>query len=420
MAFALGFAQLVHWTSQKVTSFRNWGGRLYFDVVVVGAGPAGTITAKYAAKGGASVLILEKRQEIGSPVRCAEGIAREWIDDVGIKLDRKWVAHEVEGAKIVSPNGSFFCIDEKIAGDEVGTVIERDLFDKALAEDAVNAGAEIMLKASAVALLTDERKVLGVVFEKDGNLMRVEAGAVVGADGFESQVGRWAGLDTTLKPTDITSCLQYRLTNIEPDYDYCEFILGHSAPGGYVWVFPKSEDTANVGIGVQLSKLRKKGELKYWLDKFLENDERMKGGSPLDMVAGAVSTCSPIEKTAGDGILLVGDAARQIDPITGGGIANACRAAKIAGETLALAAEERDFSSRMLERYEKGWRKELEEGLYRDWLAKEKLVTLSDDVFDKIIGTLADVGVDHLSVLDILRVIRQRHPELVEEFADLI
>jgi len=71
---------------------------LHYDVVIVGAGPAGSITAKYAAQGGASVIMLEKRQEIGSPVRCGEGIAREWIDEVGIKLDRKWIAHEVEGA----------------------------------------------------------------------------------------------------------------------------------------------------------------------------------------------------------------------------------------------------------------------------------------------------------------------------------
>jgi digeranylgeranylglycerophospholipid reductase len=393
---------------------------LEYDVVIVGAGPAGSVTARYAAENGASVLVIEKRQEIGSPVRCGEGIARRWLEDVGIPLDKKWVAHEVEGAKIVSPNGTEFHIDERHAGSEVGTVIERDMFDKALARQAAKAGADIMLKASVVGVLKDNGKVSGVRVEQFGKRFDVKAGAVVGADGFESQVGRWAGLDTNLKTRDITTCLQYRMTNIEPDSDYCEFVLGTGAPGGYIWVFPKSEDTANIGLGIQLKKVKEKGELRRYLDAFIQNDERFKRGKRLDIVAGAVSTCSPIEKTVADGILLVGDAARMIDPITGGGVKNGCMAAKVAGEVLGRATQEKDFSADRLQEYEKGWRKLLEETMYRNWMAKEKLVTLSDETFDMVIGTLAEVGVDRLSVYNILKVMEERHPDLVEEFADLL
>ncbi|MFQ6128216.1 MAG: NAD(P)/FAD-dependent oxidoreductase [Thermoplasmata archaeon] len=392
---------------------------MHYDIVIVGAGPAGSITAKYAAKGGASVLLIEKRQEIGSPVRCGEGIAREWIDEVGIRLDRKWISHEVEGAKVVSPNGNSFCINERIAGDEVGTVIERDIFDRSLVEDAIRAGADVMVK-TAVTGLMKEGGISGVMAESPRGRLNISAGAVVGADGFESQIGRWGGIDTTLSPRDITTCLQYRMTNIRPDPDYCEFILGSGAPGGYIWVFPKSEESANVGLGMQLAKLRKKGELRYWLDKYLEKDERLKGGRVIEIVSGAVSTCAPIESTVSDGLLIVGDAARQVDPVTGGGIANACKAARIAGEVLAEATQSNDFSKEMLMKYEKGWRKRLEEALYRNWMAKEKLVTLSDETFDKIISTLAEANLDHLSVLNILKVIQRRHPELVEGFMDLI
>jgi len=189
-----------------------------FDVVVVGAGPAGSITAKYAAMGGASVLILEKRQEVGSPVRCGEGIARRWIDEVGIKLDKRWIAHEVKGAKLVSPDGTEFRIDEEHAGSEVGTIIERDIFDKTLAEDAVKAGTELRLKSAVRGLLFDDGgKVNGVKVESLEGTYEVGAGAVVGADGFESQIGRWGGIDTTLKPNDITSAIQYRMVDIKPD-----------------------------------------------------------------------------------------------------------------------------------------------------------------------------------------------------------
>ena len=104
------------------------------DVVVVGAGPAGSMTAKWAAKNGVDVVLIEKRQEIGSPVRCGEGISKAWLDEVGIEVDPKWIARDVRGAKFVSPTGFTYFIDEKNAGNEVGWVVDRVFFDKALAK----------------------------------------------------------------------------------------------------------------------------------------------------------------------------------------------------------------------------------------------------------------------------------------------
>ncbi len=391
-----------------------------YDVVVVGAGPAGSMTAKWAAKGGARVLMVEKRQEIGSPVRCGEGISKAWLNGVGVKLDSKSVAREVKGARIVAPNGKAFYLSEKMAGNEVGIVIDRVFFDKLLAKDAVKAGSDLMLKTSAVKLLRSGEKVVGVRVKSFGQTRDIKAGCVVGADGYESQVGRWAGIDTTLAPRDITSCFQYRLTNIKHEADYCEFVLGSKAPGGYIWVFPKDEETANVGIGMQLTKLKNPGDVKKHLDKFIEGDPRLRKGRPLELVSGAVSICAPIDKTVGNGVLLVGDAARQIDPITGGGISNSCKAGKVAGEVLAKAARERNFSEQSLRRYEKGWRDLIENNLYRNWMAKEKLVTLSDDTFNKIINALNEVGVEKMSTLAILKAIETKHPDLVREFQDLL
>jgi len=391
-----------------------------YDIVVVGAGPAGSMTAKWAAKSGARVLMIEKRQEIGSPVRCGEGISRSWLDSVGIKLDAKSVAWQVKGAKIVAPNGKSFYLSEKMAGNEVGLVLDRVFFDKLLAKDAVKAGSDLMLKTSAVGLIKKDGKVSGVKIKSFGETKDIKCGCVVGADGYESQVGRWAGINTSLAPRDITSCFQYRLTNIDQEYDYCEFILGSKAPGGYIWMFPKDKDTANVGLGIQLTKLKDPAEVKKYLDKYIQGDPRLRKGRPLEMVSGAVSICAPIDRTVADGILLVGDAARQIDPITGGGISNSCRAAKVAGEVLGKATKERNFSERSLQRYEKGWRDLLEDHLYRNWMAKEKLVTLSDDTFNKIIVTLNEVGVEKVSSYALLKAIEKKHPELVKEFQEFL
>ncbi len=305
-----------------------------YDIIVVGAGPAGSTTACHAAKNGARVLLIEKRQEIGASLRCAEGISREGLQKSKIKVDREWVSAEISGAKLVSPCGNILRLDERNAGNEVGLVLNRHLFDKSLAADAARAGTEILLKTSATGLIQEGGIVKGVIGTSYGEPFKATAKCVVGADGYESQVGRWGGLETKLKPSDITSCFQYRMTNLKIEPNFCEFLLGSVAPGGYAWIFPKGGDTANVGLGVLGSRLKKKGEVKAYLDKFIKNDERLKHGQPLEAVAAAVSVSPPVEKSVADGLLLVGDAARVIDPITGGGIANGCIQGVIAGEVL--------------------------------------------------------------------------------------
>ena len=390
------------------------------DIVVVGAGPAGSMTARYAAKGGADVVIIEKRQEIGSPVRCAEGISKSLLQKIDLVLDGKDVAREVVGAKIISPSGHVLTISEKQAGNEVGIVLDRVFFDKHIAKLAANEGANIFLKTAATGLIKEAGKVVGVKATGPNGDFQIRAKCVVGADGFESQIGRWAGIDTTLSQEDITSCFQYRLTNIDIDPDYCEFTLGSAAPGGYVWIFPKSEDTANVGLGIQLKQLKKPGEIKEALDRFIAKDKRLHNGKPLDMVAGAVSICAPIEKTVTDNLLLVGDSARQIDPITGGGISNGCIAGKVAGAVLSAAVKENDFSEKSLQRYEKGWRDEMENRLYRNWMAKEKLVQLSDETLDKVVSALSEIGIEKLSTLAIFQALEKKYPELVAEFKELL
>ena len=394
---------------------------LHYDVVVVGAGPSGSTTARFAARNGARTLIIEKRQEIGSPVRCGEGISRFWLDEVELSLDKKWYAWQVKGARVISPSKHTLVIDEKRAGNEVGFVLERDKFDKGLAALAVKEGAEIMLKTTAIDVLKENGYVKGVKARHWGETFNIYAKIVVAADGYESQIGRWAGFDTKLKANDIISCFQYRLTNIELNPDFCDFYLGRCyAPGGYIWVFPKDEETANVGIGIQLKQLKEKGEPKKVLDKWIKSTKEFAKGQPLEEVAGAVSISQPLEKTVDNGIMLVGDAARMIDPVTGGGIANGCRAGKVCGIVAAESIQSKDYSSEFLQKYEQGWRKLLEEQLYRNWLVKEKLVTLSDETIDMMIQTAIEIGVEHLSTKSILDAIKKKHPELVKEFEEFL
>ncbi len=385
------------------------------DVLVIGAGPAGSMTAKWAAKHGAKVLMIEKRQEIGSPVRCGEGMSKEWLAEVGIKPG-KWINVEVEGARIFSPSEKVFEINEKHAGNEVGYVVERDGFDKQLAIDAANAGVEVVLKTAALGILRENGRIVGAKVKQFGETFEVRAPITIGADGFESQVGRWAGLPTNLALRDMDTCLQYRMTNVDCDTRYCDFYLGKVAPGGYVWVFPKDEGLANVGIGVQVSQLKSMAEAKSYLDAWIAKHPGYAKGKKIDIVGGGVSIAAPMKQTVTDGFMLVGDAARMIDPLTGGGIANGCIAGKICGEVAARAVEANDPSTAFLQAYEKGWRARLEEKLYRNWLAKEKLCTISDETFDKIVDALQGVHLQKLSVHNILKAVHDKYPEVTKEF----
>src|SRR2546427_299017 len=212
------------------------------DVFVVGAGPTGSTAAKYAAFGGADVLMIEKRSEIGTPVRCGEGVAKRWLEEIGLTPSREFICHEVDGARIIAPDGTTLVLDETRAGNECGYILERDLFDRFLAREAAKAGAEIMIKTSAVALLREDARVIGARCEHMGDTFDVRADVVIGADGFESQVGRWAGLETHLRTRDIDACLQYTLVGVEGDPRLNDFYLGSCAPGGYAWGFWKTEE----------------------------------------------------------------------------------------------------------------------------------------------------------------------------------
>ena len=394
--------------------------KLNCDIVVVGGGPGGSMAAKYAALGGLDVILVEKKAEIGSPLRCAEGVSKKWLAEIDVEPDPKWICADMAGATIVSPSGHKFQLDESKAGAEVGYVLERHKFDKHLAEQAAQAGARFMLRTGCTGVIRKDGKLAGIKARSMGENIEIYAKCIVAADGFESQVARWAGLDTSLEAKDIDTCIQYRMANIDIDPKYCEFVIGSAAPGGYVWIFPKGERIANVGIGVQVTKCKHGADPKYYLDKFIANDKRLKNGQILEIVGGGVSTCPGIEETVADNLVLVGDAARIIDPITGGGIAHACRTGMYAGKVLSECAKKSDFSKSALQPYEKMWRDRMEDKLYLNWMAKERFASLSDEILDDLVKIMGSASIKEVNVHNLLKAIKEKYPKVVEGFEDLI
>ena len=391
-----------------------------YDVLVVGAGPSGSTAARFAAKAGCRTLMIEKRAEIGVPIRCGEGIAKGWLDEIGIPASPKFVQHEVEGARVFAPDGTSLVVDSAQAGDEVGYTVDRGLFDRYLAAEAARAGAEIRIRTSAVGLLQEGGKVVGARCEHMGRTVDVRADLVVGADGYESQVGRWAGLTTRLRARDVEACLEYTMVGVEGDTRYGDFYLGGVAPGGYGWIFWKGEDIANVGIGVNLARLRHRADTKRYLDAFVARLPGMTRGQVLEEIAGGVSVSLPLERTVADGLLLVGDAARLIDPLTGAGILSACLSGRHAGDVAAAAIEAGDTTTAQLLEYERRWRGRLEEELARHYLIKEALLRMEDETISRILRAVVEAKLPSLTSASILALLKARHPDLLNAFEGLL
>ncbi len=178
---------------------------------------------------------------------------------------------------------------------------------------------------------------------------------MIGADGVESRVGHWAGLTSLLRQEDRLVCAQFMLAGVEVDPNRCYYYLGEElAPGGYAWVFPKGEGKANVGIGVQ-ADLAVMPALEY-LHRFIARYPFLQQGSPVTLIIGNVPVGIASNDLTSHGLMLVGDAARQADPLTGGGIANAMIAGRLAAEVAAQAIEAGDTSGGFLKEYRRRWR----------------------------------------------------------------
>lgn len=386
-----------------------------YDVIIVGAGPGGSITAKTCAEGGLDVLMIEKRQEIGDPVRCAEGVGKDALLK-HIEYDKRWIAAEVKGSRIIAPDGTEILMSTDAGMKDVGYTLERKVFDRVLAQKAAMVGAEVMVKTRATGLLKNNGKVSGIKAMHMGEMLEIKADIVVGADGVESKVGRWGGIDTSLKPHDIETCAQFLVTNFDPG-EYSEIYIGEKySAGGYVWIFPKGRYSANVGIGILGSKSGNIRALNL-LQKFIETS--IPDGKIIEMVVGGVPVSGPIERTIVDGLILVGDAARQSDPLTGGGITNAMDAGKIAGEVCIKAKEKRDYSVKTLKEYEDRWRATIGKEISRALKVKNLLIKLSDEQLNQLAHSLDGVDATTMELPKLIAVLFKKNPKLLWDLKSL-
>ncbi|MEM2899450.1 MAG: NAD(P)/FAD-dependent oxidoreductase, partial [Thermoplasmata archaeon] len=342
------------------------------------------------------------------------------LDELGISRNERYLTHELYGGRVYSPNGSMLIVKKTPLGYDDGYVVERDCFDRALAAKAIRAGARVLVKTHATDLIIENGKVLGIRGVSFGKKLEIRAKIIIASECFESKIGRLAGIDTSLKPDEVSTCFEYTLANVSVEEHMGCVHFGNFTKGGYLWIFPKGDGVANVGISMMLSKLTKPGEPKSALDNFISSHDCLKKGQPIKAIAGAYSSCAPIERTVAEGIMLVGDAARQVDPLTGAGIANGCKAGLIAGKVAGKAVRDNDFSYERLNEYDKAWRDLLEERLCQSFVAKKIFSQISDDLLNRSLEVLKDCDLSGLNPMEILQLIRGKDQTIESEFERLL
>ncbi|MCZ7573913.1 MAG: NAD(P)/FAD-dependent oxidoreductase [Ardenticatenaceae bacterium] len=346
-----------------------------YDVVVIGAGPAGATTARAAARGGLRVLLVDKRAELGAPTQCSGAISASALREAGVPVDDEYICSQVHGFITYDALGTPAVIDyRRYKPDPIGYCVERKRFDRYLARLATQAGADLLLKTTAESL-EREGPWMRVCLRRLGRAETVRARVVVGADGVMSQVGKWAGLRTFIKMSELASCLQFVMDRVPTD-GLLEIVAGHEwAPGGYTWVFPRGGSLAEVGLGIIRTETTR--DARWHLDHFIRDSwmaGRFKEGRILEVTGGGVPLAAPLKKMYADGVILVGDAARHVNPLTGGGLHTALRSGLIAGTFLVeslLAGAPGDDAH--LAGYQKRWTTTLGEQLLQLYEIKARI-----------------------------------------------
>jgi digeranylgeranylglycerophospholipid reductase len=380
-----------------------------YDVLVVGAGPAGSLAAKAAADAGCSVLLTEKRPAIGSPVRCAEGIFKSDLEEF-MEPDPKWISRTITGGSFISADRSRFRVSGR-CGEVLGYILERKMFDRDLAMKAENAGAEIAVHTRAIPL-TGNGKLQGAVLHQHGNTYEVRAGVVIAADGIESVFARCAGISTTVPFTELASSVQYLAADIDINSEELLFYVSQSeCPDGYIWVFPKGERCANIGLGTGGLRTAKV-PAKVLLDRFMERE--FPDAKVLERIAGGYSSCKPLSCTVSDNLIIAGDAARLCDPVTGGGIYQALSTGNLAGRTAADAVRNGDTSEKALMVYDETWRRgPLGRNLQRSYAVKVLLSGADDISLNRLFHSMPDLQLPRVTVSATLRAILRHCPGLL-------
>jgi geranylgeranyl reductase family protein len=349
------------------------------DVVVVGGGPAGSTFAFHVARAGFSVRVLEEHPNIGYPVQCAGLVSRRVL---GLAESQRFVRAAVHGATVFSPslNSVTFRAVEPRA-----YVIDRAGLDILLADRAARAGASFELGVRFDRLLAPANADCRLgLRDSNGDGHELHARLVVGADGVTSAVARAFRLR---RPVEILPAFEAEFPQSPGDADQVEVYLGNGvAPGLFGWWIPDGFGGARIGVATRAGTVTAREYFERLLARL-----RRRFGTPVRNPTAYIVSGIPIgevPKTSGDRVLLIGDAAGQVKPLSGGGIFTGMRCAELAAQAAVAALRENNLSAIRLAEYDRRWRAELGEELSKALYLRRLFVRLTDAELERVIEAL--------------------------------
>ena len=347
---------------------------LEYDTVVVGAGPIGGYVAGKIAEKNNKVIIFEKNRQIGTPVNCAGLVSPRVFDFLDIQKE-KVIQNTLKGANIHSPSGDILTI----GGNRVHAyAIDRKKFDNEIIKKSKEKGVQVFLENNVLSA----QKIGEYIEITTSKKLEVKTKLVIGADGPYSKIRDRFILP---EPKEFLRGIGAEITNTTLNPEFVEIFVGEKiAPGFFAWIIPTNNKGTNARVGLCTNQ---NISPKFYFQNFLKNKNTKQFLKNIKIIKyiGGVIPLGFLKKTYASNVLIVGDAAAQVKPTSGGGIytglvsANHC--AKVALEAL----QKRNFSSQFLKKYHKLWYADIGMELFLGMRFRKIFKNLTDNQMDKYI-----------------------------------
>ncbi len=356
------------------------------DILVIGGSANGSQAAMTASADSVKTLVIEEHSQIGYPEHCSGLFSYEGLKQIDSFPPRSVILnHNVKGAYIYSP--SLRLLEVKKSSPHA-IVVDRAKFDQFLAQKAMKQGADYLLNHKAINILRKNNKwIIHVLDKKSGKNKKIISKMVIDAEGHRRTIAKRIGLVKKEKRVFVNAA-QFYYKNVDNlNIEMVElFQTQKYAKGFFGWIIPINQDQAKIGLGTLELNAAKKLEKMVSEHFILKN--KLENAYIYRKTAGRIPVDGPVKKTYTKGFLLIGDAAGQTKPTTGGGVILGGIASRIAGKIAAEAIKKQNYSEKFLRRYQKEWKRQIGKNLLVMRWVRNYLNNLSDNTVDELFEIL--------------------------------